>query len=114
MNETILAILFLIVSTVSTAIQSVSLWRLCRWHYADTPQQRHIHYGMVRTAGCRVLAAAIYVGVGVTTLLAQQALPVLALVVFSFVQMLWQANALADVRLRRDLADADRVTPQDS
>ena len=60
---------------------------------------------MMRTVACRVLAASLYVGVGITGLLAQQVLTVLALAVFSFVQILWQVNSVADIRLRRRLAD---------
>lgn len=103
MTETILAALFLAVSLESVIVQGRSLWKMLRWRYEDTPDHRRIHYGMLRTAICRVIAAAIYACVGVTTLIAQQALPVLALVVFSAVQIMWQVNAFADVRLRRDL-----------
>lgn len=63
---------------------------------------------MVRTAVCRVIAAGAYVAFGVTTL-AAGALPVLALIVFTGVSVLWQLNALADVRLRRWLARSDHT-----
>jgi hypothetical protein len=112
-TETILATLFLIVSVESVVVQARSLWRLLSWNYDDTSDHRRIHDGMLRTAICRVIAAAIYVCVGVVTLIAQQALPVLALVVFSFVQLMWQGNAFADVRLRRDLTDGDSTRERD-
>jgi UDP-N-acetylmuramyl pentapeptide phosphotransferase/UDP-N-acetylglucosamine-1-phosphate transferase len=102
-NETVLAWLFLVVSVVSTVVQGTAFVKILRWRYKGTDKKARVHFAMVRTAGCRVMAAAIYIAVGITTLLAQQALPVLALVVFSFVQILWQANSFADVRLRRDL-----------
>lgn len=102
-TESILAILFLAVSLESTIVQLYSLIRLLRWHYNDSADHRNIHTGMLRTAVCRVVAALIYVGVGSATLVASSTLPVLALVVFSFVQIMWQGNSFADVRLRREL-----------
>lgn len=97
----ILAAVFLIVSVGSAAIQGVSLWRLTRLR--PTGPQRRVHAGMLRTATCRVVAAVSYVVIGVATLLTSESLPVLALVVFCGVQVMWQANAYADLRLRRSL-----------
>lgn len=97
----ILAAVFLIVSAGSAAIQGVSLWRLTRLR--PTGSQRRVHTGMLRTSICRVVAAVSYVVIGVATLLTSQSLPVLALVVFCGVQVMWQVNAYADLRLRRSL-----------
>lgn len=97
----ILAAVFLIVSVGSAAIQGVSLWRLTRLRPAGP--LRRVHTGMLRTATCRVVAAASYVFIGVATLLTGQSLPILALVVVCGVQVMWQVNAYADLRLRRSL-----------
>lgn len=59
--------------------------------------------GLVRTVACRVAAAAIYVALGVATLLNRHSFHVLGLLVFSATQTLWLANTVADVRLRREM-----------
>lgn len=103
MSERALAVCFLVVSIISTTTQGVSLGRLTRWQWPLSPRRRRVHAAMVRTAVCRVVAAAVYVGVGISTLIAQETLPFLALVVFSAVQLMWQANSVADIRLHRVL-----------
>lgn len=99
---TILGIVFLVVSVGSSLIQGNSLWRLTRLRPAGG-EQRRVHAGMLRTSICRVAAAASYVVIGLITLLTRESLPVLALVVFCGVQVMWQVNAYADLRLRRSL-----------
>ena len=106
MSETVFAVLFLAVSMISMTVQGVSCMRLLR--AARAADHLDIHAGMVRTAVCRVAAAAVYTGFGLTALVAQETFPVLALAVFTFVQVLWQANALADVRLHRRLGGNTR------
>jgi hypothetical protein len=101
-TETVLAILFLVIATTSAVVQGAALWKVARAHVDNSTIR--VHDAMVRTAVCRVLAATAYVVVGVLTLVSQQTFPVLALAVFAAVMLMWQANAVADVRLRRDLA----------
>lgn len=108
MNEAILAWLFLGVSGVSTIIQGGSLRKLLGSPKASG-REYGVHLGMVRTAVCRVAAAGAYVAFGVTTLVMGEALPVLALIVFAGIQVMWQLNAWADVRLRLRLARDDRT-----
>jgi hypothetical protein len=110
MDETILSALFLAVSTLSLVIQALALRRLWRWPDVRSHTQNLVYRGLLRTSGCRVVAAGMYVVMGAVTLVAQQTLPVLALSVFTAVQVLWQANAAADVRLRRSIA-AQVTTP---
>jgi hypothetical protein len=57
--------------------------------------------GLVRTALCRLFAALLYVGVGLMTLHTHAQGPLIGLGVFTAVQVMWQANAVADVRLAR-------------
>jgi fatty acid desaturase len=103
-TETPLAIILLAVSVMSTAVQVAALRQLRPLRAADP-----VHAGMVRTIACRILAAFAYVGVAVTTLAAHGALPVLALVVFTAVQGLWQMNSVADVRLRNRMSDRNSL-----
>jgi hypothetical protein len=103
-SETPLAIILLAVSVMSTAVQVAALRQLRPLRAADP-----VHAGMVRTIACRILAALAYVGVAITTLAAHGALPILALVVFTAVQGLWQMNSVADVRLRHRMSDRDSL-----
>jgi hypothetical protein len=97
-----LAILFLVVSVSSLGVQGVALWRVAH-AFADTRMKIRVHDGMVRTAVCRTVAALLYVTTGIAALTAHPFLPVVALAVLLSVQVMWQINAIADVRLRRDL-----------
>jgi hypothetical protein len=90
---------FLAISLVSLIVQSIALLRITRpgdevWGPA--------HRGILRTAICRVVASVLYVALGVVTLLFVTDIE--ALLVFGVVQIMWQLNAIADVRLRRRLA----------
>jgi hypothetical protein len=114
MTTTVLGVLFLGVSAVSLLIQVAALRRLYRWPEIGGHTQNVVYRGLLRTSACRVLAAMLYVAMGIATLLARSTLPVVALSVFTAVQILWQANAFADVRLRRDLAASDRVKSEDT
>lgn len=95
------AIIYLLVSVLNAVSQTGSLIYVRR----TAPIQRRVHRGLVRTASWRVVAAYLYVGVGVVTFTAPPVLAVLALSVFSFTQIVWQANAFADMALRRHLAE---------
>jgi hypothetical protein len=57
--------------------------------------------GLVRTGFCRLAAALLYVGVGLLTLHTHTQGPLVGLGVFTIVQIMWQANSVADVRLAR-------------
>lgn len=59
--------------------------------------------GLLRTSVCRVAAAALYVGVGVNELFVHVTEASVTFCVFCVVQVLWQLNASADVRLRKSL-----------
>lgn len=89
------------VSVVSLVVQSIGLRRMYRTD-AGTPSL--VRAGMMRTAACRVMASMMYVTLGVMAITSAPTTPVLALVVFMAVQLMWQLNAVADVRLRRRLA----------
>jgi hypothetical protein len=108
MSGPILAWLFVGISVVSTTIQGSSWHKLRRLPRGEEERERRVYGGMVRTAVCRVVAAGAYVAFGVTSL-AVGALPVLALIVFAGIQVMWQLNAVADVRLRRWLARNDHT-----
>lgn len=99
-----LAILYLIVSAGSTAVQVASLWRLAQWN-GSRADLRLVHRGLVRTSVCRVLAAIAYVVFGVVALTSTSAMlvAVVSLILFTVVQLMWQANGLLDVSLRRQL-----------
>jgi predicted membrane protein len=102
-TDIILAILYLSVSCESLIAQSVSLWKILKWRFHDGEDQRRVHYGMLRTAICRVIAASIYVGVGFVAIFIPRIWPVVAWIVFSLIQLMWQANAFADVHLRGNI-----------
>lgn len=95
------------VSVLSLLIQSAGFHRMLRQVGPNTPPL--VRRGMLRTAACRVAASVLYVVLGVMALLQGAATPVLALVIFTAVQVLWQANAVADIRLRRRLDGPPRA-----
>lgn len=95
MTASIVSVVFLVVSALSLVWQSTALVRLIRCGTATRANR-----GLVRTAGCRVAASVLYVGLGLVVLVLKGDFPVLGLTVFVFVQLLWQANSFADVRLR--------------
>jgi hypothetical protein len=98
-NATLLGALLLAVSLVSVVIYMSALGQLL----IGTRRP-----GLVRTAVCRLFAALLYVGVGLTTLQTSQNGPLIGLGVFTVVQLMWQANSVADVRLARQ-ARGDRM-----
>jgi len=109
---TALAVIFVAVSVVSLTVQVVALSKLFAWPTVITSRGTLVYRGMLRTSLCRVLAALTYVVIGTVILINQAALPILSLTVFSSVQILWMANAVADVQLRRRLATLDSLQPR--
>lgn len=91
--------IFLAVSLASLVVQAAAFIRLAGLT-VEGGVARALHGGLLRTSACRVLAAAAYVSLGVAAL-AEAATAVVTLLVFVFVQVMWQVNALADVRLKR-------------
>jgi hypothetical protein len=90
---------FLVISLVSLLIQSIALFRITR---PEDGEWGPAHRGILRTAICRVVASILYVVLGIITLLF--ATDIEALLVFGIVRIMWQINAIADVRLRHRLA----------
>lgn len=104
-SETLLAIMYLIISACGLTVQSIALIKLARWHFDGSRKRQRLHYGMVRTAASRVTCAVAYVSLGIITLIARETFPILGLAIFSFTQIVWQANSLADLRLKKDLSE---------
>lgn len=98
-----LALAFLGVSCLSLACQVLAFTRLAAQR-AATPVEELVGAGYLRTVACRVLAAVIYVAVAVAQLSGDGSLSAEALVVFTSVQAIWQANSLMDIRARRALS----------
>lgn len=92
MSVTLLGFLLLTVSLVSVLIYMVALGQIL----VNEHQQ-----GMVRTAVCRLLAALLYVGVGLLTIQTHEKGPLVGLGVFTVVQLMWQFNSIADLLLVR-------------
>lgn len=89
MNSVMAALIYLIVSIESAVFQTVAFWWL----------RRHRgRRGTARTIICRILAAVIYVGIGITALIIQQSQSLfVTLLVFSFIQLMWQVNSVIDL-----------------
>lgn len=107
-GETALSVIFLAISIVSFYVQLAALSRLHFWPKApaDSPDAS-VYRGLLRTSVCRFIAAVIYVALALANLTAaisQSSLAVASLGVFCLVQLIWQANAIADVRLRKQLS----------
>lgn len=92
MSVKLLGALTLGVSLVSVLTYMVALGQLL-----SGPRRE----GLVRTAACRLAAALLYVGVGLLTLHTNAEGPLVGLGVLTAVQVMWQSNAVADVRLAR-------------
>ena len=97
-----LVAIFLVVSCVGLVLQVLSFARLAVQR-AGSDVERLVGDGYLRTVGCRVLAAVVYVVVAAVQLAGDGTLTAEALVVFTAVQALWISNSLADVRIRRRL-----------
>jgi len=102
-----LALVFLLASCASLAFQALAFARLAVQR-AATPAEELVGGGFLRTVACRILAAVIYVAVAAVQLAGDGTLSAEALIVFSVVQLIWQANSLMDIRVRRALGRAGR------
>jgi hypothetical protein len=91
----VLAILYLVVSVESVALQLFSLWRLRSGHHDN------VHSHLLRTVVTRVIVMSVYVGIGVFNLFDRSTLSVPALSIYTAVAIVWQINSLADARLAR-------------
>jgi hypothetical protein len=91
-SAALLGALLLAVSLVSVVIYMTALGQLLIGAH---------HRGLVRTAVCRLVAALLYVGVALATLHRNDQGPLIGLGVFTAVQLMWQANSIADVILTR-------------
>lgn len=92
MSVVLLGGLLLAVSLISVVIYMAALGQLLVGEHQP---------GMIRTAVCRLLAALLYVGVALLTLHTNETGPLIGLGVFTAVQLMWQFNSIADVRLTR-------------
>jgi hypothetical protein len=99
-----LVVVFLAVSCVSLMLQVLAFTRLAV-QKAASPTEKLVGDGYLRTIGCRVLAATVYVVVAAVQLAGAGELTAEALVVFTAVQILWQLNSLSDIRIRRELGN---------
>lgn len=107
MSGGILLLLMLLVSWTSLLLQSAAAVHLWRQH-ASYEAERLAGHGYVRTAACRVGAAAIYSTVALLAILGVRipgagTLGPEALVVFTGIQLIWLGNSLLDMRIRRQL-----------
>lgn len=104
-----LLLLMLLVSWTSLVLQTAALVHLWRQRAAYAAE-RLAGRGYVRTAACRVVAAAVYSGVALLAVLGVQipgagTLGPEALIVFTAVQGIWLANSALDIRVRRRLQE---------
>jgi len=96
-----ISIVFLVVSLLNLAFQSVSLSYHTSQSTTGAVEKRLLH-----TAVCRVAAALAYLGLAVSALVKPPATGTIALTVSSAMLIMWWINSAADVRLRRRLASA--------
>lgn len=90
------AIGFLTISTAALIAQTMFLVGLFAQHQISAPPRR----GLVRTVACRVLAAGLYVALGVSSLLVPTKTALItSFLVYSFTQCLWGLNSAADRRI---------------
>ena len=102
-----LLLLMLLVSWTSLVLQGAALLHLLR-QQATYCAEKIAGHGYVRTAACRVAAAAVYSAVALLAVLGIRipgagTLGPEALLVFTVVQMIWLSNTAADIRARRRL-----------
>lgn len=97
-----LVFVFLLISCLSLVLQMLAFVRMAM-RRARTPVEELVGGGYLRTIGCRVLAATVYVVVAGIQLAGSGSLSAEALIVFTTVQALWISNSLLDIRIRRTL-----------
>jgi len=107
---TVIGLVFMGVSLVSLTLQTVMLILLIGKFSTTSSIERLTYNGLLRTAVSRVIAAILYVGVGIATLTGPSGWEIFILMVFIVVQVLWWVNAGADVLLRRYIAKSNRVS----
>lgn len=105
-----LVLVFLLVSCLSWVFQVLAFIRMAE-RRAHTETEELVGGGYLRTVGCRVLAATVYVVVAAVQLAGDGTLSFEALVVFTAVQTLWWVNSLADIRIRRTLSQPGSERP---
>jgi hypothetical protein len=100
-----LDIQYLVMSCISLLIQCRKLYTLIsRWPVTPTLTETQTHRGLLRTSLCRVLAAMVYVGLAAESLRDQSIMTPTTDIVLTAIQLMWIANAFADVRLWRYLS----------
>lgn len=107
---TLIGVVFMGVALVSLTIQTVMLILLIEKLSTQSTIERLTYNGLLRTSVCRVIAAILYVGVGIATLTLPPGWEIFVLMVFIVVQVLWWINAGADVFLRRYIEKSNRVS----
>jgi hypothetical protein len=103
-----LLLLMLLASWTSLGLQLAAMIHLRRQR-SSYPAEELAGRGYVRTAACRVLAAAVYSAVALLDILGLRipgagTLSPEALLVFSGVQAIWLVNSALDIRVRKRLA----------
>jgi hypothetical protein len=98
-----LVLVFLLVSCLSLVCQVLAFIRLAA-RRAATPVEELVGGGYLRTVGCRVLVATVYVVVAAVQFAGDGTLTAEALIVWIAAQSIWQLNSLLDVRIRRTLS----------
>jgi hypothetical protein len=102
MSITLLGGLTLAVSLISVTIYMAALGQILIGEHRP---------GLVRTAACRIVAALLYVWVGLTTLREHAQGPLLGLGVLTAAQFIWWVNAGADVWMTRKARKAVMTDP---
>lgn len=104
MSALVVTAIFMVVTLISLTVQSVAVIKLHRRRaLISTSRQYLVHRRLYRTVVCRALAALLYLCVGIYSMTIGPN-PVVSIGLFTAVQLLWQANSLADLKLRRQLA----------
>lgn len=106
MTGVVVGYALLTVSLISLAIQGWALVRILLLPLPPLPTERMAYRGLRRTALTRVGAALLYIAVGLYAINRPED-QLFSLIAFTVVQIAWQLNSLADVRLRRRLAHID-------
>jgi hypothetical protein len=95
---------FLLMSCASFGWQATALHKLTKMRTpAPDEASCRVYRGLVRTSAWRVAATVLYVGVGINGVFFH--VTYVTFSVFCVVQVVWQLNASADLRLRRFLGN---------
>lgn len=111
MTDGALLLVMLLVSWTSLVLQGAAMVHLL-WQRASYKAEELAGRGYVRTAACRVLAAAVYVAIALMQFAGVRipgsgGVTPEALVVLSAVQLIWIVNSALDIRVRRQLKDEE-------